>query len=171
MCPRTSCRSRVLISSGLYAPEFFYRTHDPTTLNKQGNDVGTRTSRLTSFFAASSSLCPMFCAPSRIPFSPFPRVPLRYLLPHPGAGADREARHGRSAEEALRPCRCVYSIHLCSDQYSETRRLQARRLSHKFCPQVRGGTQRSTTNCTSSRTRRDTSARTTAYTGDTGLEA
>jgi hypothetical protein len=27
-------------------PEFFYKTHDPTTLNRQGNDAGTRTSPL-----------------------------------------------------------------------------------------------------------------------------
>lgn len=25
-------------------PEFFYRTHDPTTVNRQGGDTGTRTS-------------------------------------------------------------------------------------------------------------------------------
>lgn len=34
---------------GLYGAEcvaeFFYRTHDPTTVNRQGNDTGTRKDR------------------------------------------------------------------------------------------------------------------------------
>jgi hypothetical protein len=25
-----------------FNPEFFYRTHDPTTMNRQGGDAGTR---------------------------------------------------------------------------------------------------------------------------------
>ena len=40
--------SGVTMAGWLVYTEFFYRTHDPTTLNRQGGDTGTRTSSFCS---------------------------------------------------------------------------------------------------------------------------
>lgn len=47
-----------------FHPEFFYRTHDPTTVDRQGGDVGTREDEATSLFMVDWSL-------HRIPFGDF----------------------------------------------------------------------------------------------------
>jgi hypothetical protein len=46
--------------------EFFYRSHDPTTLNRQGADSGTRMS-LSIVPVASFDLFLSFCAPHHLP--------------------------------------------------------------------------------------------------------
>lgn len=38
---RTICTAPALSRSDHLAKEFFYRTHDPTTVNRQGADTGT----------------------------------------------------------------------------------------------------------------------------------
>ena len=43
---RIGSRGVVLNRVPLGPTEFFYRTHDPTTVNRQGHDVGTRTQPL-----------------------------------------------------------------------------------------------------------------------------
>ena len=91
--------------------EFFYRTHDPTTVNRQGHDVGTRTQTLLLF--GPFLLSHIRPVTSRARDQPgVCRVPFCHLFQHAGAGGDREACHGGSAEEALRPTRCVTPLPL-----------------------------------------------------------
>ena len=39
---RYVCKYRLALSLSSLVSEFFYRAHDPTTLNRQGNNVGSR---------------------------------------------------------------------------------------------------------------------------------
>ena len=63
------------------APEFFYRTHDPTTLDRQGNDSGTReyvpsTIVFTNLNPHSQSIVRLFSitpSPREIPHRGLPR--------------------------------------------------------------------------------------------------
>lgn len=66
--PRPTSDSVVLISPGRHPLEFFYRTHDPTTVNKQGKDTGTRMSshfHVSNLSSLSSSPFSLSLLPSR----------------------------------------------------------------------------------------------------------
>lgn len=81
-----NCFSDVLLFA-----EYFYRTHDPTTLDSQGVDRGTR---------AFDHALPLHLSKS-LTYPTYRRVPLCHILQHPGARVDCPSRNTGGAGEAL----------------------------------------------------------------------
>jgi hypothetical protein len=127
--------------SWLCLSEFFYKTHDPTTLNRQGNDAGTRTSSLLTlvlFYHLSSIKQPLpFFSPQNTAPPSSSTPPSKSKLP--------SASPPRSKQNTLTP--------------------RVRRSSPRSRPRRTGSLERTTTRSTYSRTRVVTSARRTGCIG------
>lgn len=125
--------------------EFFYRTHDPTTVNRQGGDTGTRESG--NRFSSSISI-------------------LRYLLEYRSAiffnTPEQKDIAQRVTEEIQKkyfdPKGTLTSLILLSTTVKQTLRDQVRRLFRRLWRRGLGGMPRSTTKNIFTRTHPVTSA-------------
>ena len=133
--------------------EFFYRTHDPTTVNRQGGDTGTRESG--NRFSSSISI-------------------LRYLLEYRSAiffnTPEQKDIAQRVTEEIQKkyfdPKGVLTSLILLSTIFRQLIRGQVRRLFRRLLRQDLGGTRRSIIKNIFTRTRPVTSAPRISCTGN-----
>lgn len=133
--------------------EFFYRTHDPTTKNQQGKDVGTRAYSLVT----SSSTIIHIVGTSEYRSAIFYHTPEQLEI----AKRVTEEVQKKHFDPIGMYCDCPPRIRLALMQA-----YQAKRSPLNSSPRASGGMRKTTTRSTSSRTPMDTNVLITVSIGE-----